>query len=65
MVASTQQFQTSKKTRILYAITSLGVATPAEAIAGIIAFCLANSQGTFQVHSNGNVVSRCFVCYYA
>ena len=38
MVASTQQFPTSKKTRILYAITSLGVATPAEAIAGIIAF---------------------------
>jgi len=32
------EFKTSKKTRILYSLTSLGVATPAEAIAGIIAF---------------------------
>ena len=38
MTASTQQFQTSKKTRILNSLASLGVATPAEAIAGIIAF---------------------------
>jgi GPH family glycoside/pentoside/hexuronide:cation symporter len=32
------QFKTSFKTRILYSLTSLGVATPAEAISGIIAF---------------------------
>ena len=31
-------FKTSFKTRILYSLTSLGVATPAEAIAGIVAF---------------------------
>ena len=34
----TQEFQTSTKTRIMYSLTSLGVATPAEAISGIIAF---------------------------
>lgn len=34
----TQEFQTSMKTRIMYSLTSLGVATLAEAIAGIIAF---------------------------
>lgn len=33
-----QEFQTSTKTRIMYSLTSLGVATLAEAIAGIIAF---------------------------
>ncbi len=32
------EFKTSRKTRILYSLTSLGVATPAEAISGIIAF---------------------------
>ncbi len=32
------EFSTSKKTRILYSLTSLGVATPSEAIAGIVAF---------------------------
>ena len=32
------EFATSTKTRIMYALTSLGVATPAEAISGIIAF---------------------------
>jgi GPH family glycoside/pentoside/hexuronide:cation symporter len=32
------KFKTSFKTRILYSLTSLGVATPAEAINGIIAF---------------------------
>ncbi len=32
------EFTTSRKTRILYSLTSLGVATPAEAISGIIAF---------------------------
>ena len=32
------EFKTSTKTRIMYALTSLGVATPAEAISGIIAF---------------------------
>ena len=36
--AAAPEFQTSLKTRILYSLTSLGVATPAEAIAGIIAF---------------------------
>lgn len=34
----TSEFQTSRKTRLLYSLASLGVATPAEAIAGIIAF---------------------------
>ena len=37
-MSATNTFATSKKTRILYSLTSLGVATPAEAIAGIIAF---------------------------
>jgi len=32
------EFATSTKTRIMYALTSLGVATPAEAISGVIAF---------------------------
>ncbi len=32
------QLATSTKTRIMYAVTSLGVATPAEAVAGIMAF---------------------------
>ncbi len=32
------EFATSTKTRIMYSLTSLGVATPAEAISGIIAF---------------------------
>ena len=32
------EFRTSTKTRIMYALTSLGVATPAETISGIIAF---------------------------
>ncbi len=32
------EFKTSTKTRIMFALTSLGVATPAEAISGIIAF---------------------------
>lgn len=32
------EIQTSRKTRILYSLTSLGVATPVEAISGIIAF---------------------------
>lgn len=35
---TTSEFQTSRKTRVLYSLASLGVATPAEAIAGIIAF---------------------------
>jgi GPH family glycoside/pentoside/hexuronide:cation symporter len=38
MTTAIQEFKTSFKTRILYSVTSLGVATPAEAIAGIIAF---------------------------
>lgn len=33
-----REFSTSRKTRIMYSLTSLGVATLAEAIAGIIAF---------------------------
>jgi len=35
---NTAEFQTSRKTRIMYSLASLGVATLAEAIAGIIAF---------------------------
>lgn len=35
---STREFSTSKRTRILYSLTSLGVATISEAISGIIAF---------------------------
>jgi GPH family glycoside/pentoside/hexuronide:cation symporter len=38
MSEAVQKFKTSFKTRILYSLTSLGVATPAEAISGIIAF---------------------------
>jgi GPH family glycoside/pentoside/hexuronide:cation symporter len=38
MAETVQKFKTSFKTRILYSLTSLGVATPAEAINGIIAF---------------------------
>lgn len=36
--ATTSEFSTSRKTRIMYSLTSLGVATIAEAISGIIAF---------------------------
>lgn len=35
---SKSELSTSRKTRILYSLTSLGVATPVEAITGIIAF---------------------------
>jgi GPH family glycoside/pentoside/hexuronide:cation symporter len=35
---TTPEFQTSTKTRIMYSLVSLGVATIAEAIAGVIAF---------------------------
>lgn len=35
---TTTEFRTSTKTRIMYSLMSLGVATPAEAVAGIIAF---------------------------
>ncbi len=38
MTANIAQFATSTRTRILYSLTSLGVATPVEAISGIIAF---------------------------
>lgn len=38
MSTKTQEFKTSFKTRMLYSLTSLGVATPAEAVNGIIAF---------------------------
>ncbi len=38
MTATTSEFSTSTKTRIMYALVSLGVATIAEAIAGVIAF---------------------------
>ena len=37
-MTTTSEFSTSRKTRIMYSLVSLGVATPAEAIAGIIAF---------------------------
>jgi GPH family glycoside/pentoside/hexuronide:cation symporter len=35
---TTSEFATSTKTRIMYSLVSLGVATPAEAVAGVIAF---------------------------
>jgi GPH family glycoside/pentoside/hexuronide:cation symporter len=38
MTATNSAIQTNRKTRILYSLTSLGVATPVEAISGIIAF---------------------------
>jgi GPH family glycoside/pentoside/hexuronide:cation symporter len=38
MTATTSEFATSTKTRIMYSLVSLGVATLAEAIAGVIAF---------------------------
>ena len=38
MTETTAQFKTSTKTRILYSLASLGVATPVEAVSGIIAF---------------------------
>jgi GPH family glycoside/pentoside/hexuronide:cation symporter len=38
MAVSNLEIQTNLKTRILYSLTSLGVATPVEAISGIIAF---------------------------
>jgi GPH family glycoside/pentoside/hexuronide:cation symporter len=38
MTEAAKVFKTSFKTRMLYSLTSLGVATPAEAINGIIAF---------------------------
>jgi GPH family glycoside/pentoside/hexuronide:cation symporter len=38
MPIAVKNFKTSLKTRLLYSLTSLGVATPAEAINGIIAF---------------------------
>ncbi len=37
-LATTPEFQTSTRTRLMYSLISLGVATPAEAVAGIIAF---------------------------
>lgn len=38
MEATSLKFQTSTRTRLLYSMMSLGVATPAEAIAGVMAF---------------------------
>ncbi len=38
MTKAVAEFTTSLKTRVLYSLTSLGVATPSEAISGIIAF---------------------------
>ncbi len=38
MTTTMSKFSTSTRTRILYALTSLGVATPAEAVSGIVAF---------------------------
>ena len=37
-VTARPEFQTSTRTRLMYSLLSLGVATPAEAVAGIIAF---------------------------
>src|SRR5512137_1771442 len=38
MNEAANKFKTSFKTRVLYSLTSLGVATPVEAINGVIAF---------------------------
>jgi glycoside/pentoside/hexuronide:cation symporter, GPH family len=38
MAETASEFQTSTKTRLRYSLMSLGVATPAEAIAGVMAF---------------------------
>ena len=38
MTATKAEFQTKTKTRLMYSLMSLGVATPGEAVAGIIAF---------------------------
>ena len=38
MTATTTEFATSTKTRIMYSLVSLGVATISEAIVGVIAF---------------------------
>lgn len=38
MTSTIPEFQTSTKTRLMYSLMSLGVATPAEAIAGVMAF---------------------------
>lgn len=38
MTAITPKFQTSTRTRLMYSMMSLGVATPAEAVTGVIAF---------------------------
>jgi GPH family glycoside/pentoside/hexuronide:cation symporter len=38
MTATTSEFATSTKTRVMYSLVSLGVATISEAIAGVIAF---------------------------
>ncbi len=37
-MTNASEFSTSRKTRILYSLASLGVATPVEAISGIVAF---------------------------
>ena len=38
MTVTTSEFATNRKTRIMYSLISLGVATISEAIAGVIAF---------------------------
>jgi len=38
MTVSTSEFSTSRKTRIMYSLVSLGVAMISEAIAGVIVF---------------------------
>jgi len=37
-MTTVSEFQTSTKTRLMYALISLGVATPVEAVSGIVAF---------------------------
>lgn len=44
MSVSSKEFVTSTKTRILYALTSLGVATPAEAIGAVIVFYIVDTK---------------------
>jgi GPH family glycoside/pentoside/hexuronide:cation symporter len=38
------EFATSTKTRVMYAVTSLGVATPAEAISAVIVFYIVDTK---------------------
>ncbi|MBN1137892.1 MAG: hypothetical protein JXM73_14985 [Anaerolineae bacterium] len=45
-MATTPGFHTSTKTRLIYSLMSLGVATPAEAVAGVVAFYIVDDELT-------------------